>query len=95
MKYWVFDEEKLRFKQVSEQKLKFDYPYTPEGSIFYVERKNRTTGQVLKWSYIPFGKTKQECWDQATKYARQRIEKLEDELQQLKKEFKDKYGDRE
>jgi hypothetical protein len=93
MKYWIYDDNN-KFRRVDESRLDFNFPHTPKGSVFYKKRVNRTTNKVLDWCYFYMGKTKQECWDAATKHARLKLEKIKQEYDRCLADFKDCYGER-
>lgn len=86
MKIWIWDENRVKFRQVDSERLKFNNRMIQPGHA----RLDLGRG---RWMYVPTGETKRECWLRATWYERESIEDLEKKLESLKKGILDRYGE--
>jgi hypothetical protein len=80
-KIWIYLEDWGTFKRFS-----VDDPRLVFGAIGteYGEPKLSTRG---KWSYVPYGDTKEECAARANKYTLKKIADLQEKLDELKSEL--------
>jgi hypothetical protein len=84
VKYWIYDDKK--FRKVDESRLDFSYRYNPPRRARFMVRKPD------KWIYVPNGLTIRECWYEATRYERERLEKCKAELQSIIDAMEQRYG---
>jgi hypothetical protein len=70
------------FKEFSanDDRLIWEHPWTPKGQVRLQLRRNSE-----KWQYCYFGNTKEEAADKKNLIIREKIQKLEDEIDNLRK----------
>jgi hypothetical protein len=86
MKIWIWDEDRVKFRQVDSERLRFN----SRGIQLGHARLDMGRG---RWMYVPTGETKRDCWLKATMYERESIADLEKKLESIKKRILDRYGE--
>jgi hypothetical protein len=76
---WIYLGDKKAFKELKKADPRLDWAWrnNPPGNVKFSERPN-------KWSYCPYGKTRQEAADSANTHVQTEINRLEAQLVTLK-----------